>query len=201
MNMETFRELAWTDYFLYAIVSPRELYRRIKQHDSGVLQLSFAVPVLSAFFDVIAMSLNGTESGFFYHKISYGWLLFMFILLLKIIVYSALIDSSAQFFGCKGNIRDTVSLVNFAMFPGLMFLPVYYIISISGIAPGFFYVFLPFVFFCWFLFILAQGISEMYSIQSGRALAIIIAPAVLTGMLVFFILLIFVISLAGFIAG
>lgn len=201
MNMETFRELAWTDYFIYAIVSPRELYRRIKQRDSGVLQLSFAVPVLCAFFDVIALSLNGSESGFFYHKISYGWLLFLFILLLKIVLYSALIDSSAQFFGCTGNVRDTVSLVNFSMFPGLMFLPLYYIISITGIAPGFFYVFLSFVFFCWFLFIMAQGLSEMHNIQSGRALAIIFAPAVLTGVLMFFIFIISVISLAGFLAG
>lgn len=198
MNIETLRELAWTDYFFYALVSPRELYRRIRQRDSGVLQLSFAVPVLSAFFDVIVFSLNGAESGFFYHKISYGWLLFLFILLLKIVVYSALIDSSAQFFGCIGNIKDTVSLMNFAMFPGLMFLPVYYIFTIAGLAPGFFYVFLSFVFFCWFIFILVQGISEMYSIQSGRALAIIIAPAVVMGLLLFFTFIIFVLSLAGF---
>ena len=198
MNIETLRELAWTDYFFYALVSPRELYRRIRQRDSGVLQLSFAVPVLSAFFDVIVFSLNGAESGFFYHKISYGWLLFLFILLLKIVVYSALIDSSAQFFGCSGNIKDTVSLMNFAMFPGLMFLPVYYIFTIAGLAPGFFYVFLSFVFFCWFIFILVQGISEMYSIQSGRALAIIIAPAVVMGLLLFFTFIIFVLSLAGF---
>lgn len=201
MNMETIRELAWTDYFFYAIVSPRELYRRIKQRDSGVLQLSFAVPVLSAFFDVIILSLNGAESGFFYHKISYGWLLFLFMLLLKIVVYSSLIDSSAQFFGCSGNIRDTVSLVNYAMFPGLMFLPVYYIISIAGIAPGFFYVFLSFIFFCWFIFILAQGISEMYSIQSGRALAIIVAPAMVTGILMFFTFIVVVFLLVGLIAG
>ncbi|HPS57822.1 MAG TPA: YIP1 family protein [Spirochaetota bacterium] len=201
MNMETLRELAWTDFFFYAIVSPRELYRRIKQRDSGMLQLSFAVPALSAFFDIIILSLNGAESGFFYHKISYGWLLFLFILLLKIIVYTALIDSSAQFFGYSGNIKDTVSLVNFAMFPGLMFLPVYYIIYITGIAPGFFYVFLSFVFFCWFILILAQGISEMYSIQSGRALAIILAPAVVTGVLMFFTFIVFIFSLVGFIAN
>jgi hypothetical protein len=201
MNIETLRELAWTDYFFYAIVSPRDLYRRIKQHDSGMLGLSFIVPVLTAFFDVVAVSLNGSESGFFYHKISYGWLLFLFILLLKIIVYSSLIDSSAQFFGCSGNIKDTVSLVNFAMFPGLMFLPVFYILSIAGIAPGFFYVFLSFTFFCWFIFILAQGISEMYSIQSGRALAIIIAPAAVTGMLMFFTFIIFAFSVAGFIVN
>ena len=123
------------------------------------------------------------------------------MLLLKIVVYSSLIDSSAQFFGCSGNIRDTVSLVNYAMFPGLMFLPVYYIISIAGIAPGFFYVFLSFVFFCWFIFILAQGISEMYSIQSGRALAIIVAPAMVTGILMFFTFIVVVFLLVGLIAG
>ncbi len=199
MNMETLRELSWTDYFFYAIVSPRELYRRIKQRDSGVLQVSFSVPVMTAFFGVITLSMNGAESGFFYHKISYGWLFFLFILLLKIVVYSALIDSSAQFFGCSGNIKDTVSLVNFSMFPSLLFLPVFYIISIAGVAPGFFYVFLSFVFFCWFILILTLGISEMYSIQSGRALAIIIAPAAVTGMLMLFIFIILAISIAGFI--
>jgi len=201
MNMEALRELAWTDYFFYAIVSPRELYRRIKQHDTGMLRLSFSVPVMAAFFDVVALSLNGTESGFFYHKISYGWLLLLFILLLKIVLYSALIDSSAQFFGCSGNIKDTVSLINFAMFPGLMLLPLFYIISIAGIAPGFFYIFLSFLFFCWFLFILTLGISEMHSIQSTRALALIFAPALVVGTLLFFIFIIFVCSLFGFVAG
>ena len=199
MNMETLRELAWTDYFFYAIVSPRELYRRIRQHDRGMLQLSFVVPALSAFFDVIVLSLNGSESAFFYHKISYGWLLFLFILVFRIIVYSALIDSSAQFFGYSGNIKDTLTLVNFALFPGLMFLPLFYVISIADIAPGFFYVFLSFVFFCWFIFILAQGISEMYSVQSLKALVIIMMPAVVTGILMFFTFIIFVFSMAGFI--
>lgn len=87
------------------------------------------------------------------------------------------------------------------MFPGLMLLPLFYIISIAGIAPGFFYIFLSFLFFCWFLFILTLGISEMHSIQSTRALALIFAPALVVGTLLFFIFIIFVCSLFGFVAG
>lgn len=201
MSMETIRELAWTDYFLYAVTDPRELYRRIRQRDRGIFQFSFVVPVFIAFIDVITVSLRGTETSFFYHKISYGWLLILLFMLLKISVYSSLIDSSSQFFGQKGNIRDVLTLVNFSLFPKVFFLPLYYLTVITGFMPGFFYIFLSMVFFCWFMYVLVQGISEMNSITFGRSLGIAIMPAVVTGVLLFLMLTVMMISLAGYISA
>ncbi len=201
MNMERIRELAWTDYLLCAVTDPRELYRRIKQAGKDILPWSFAIPALCAFFDIIIISLSGRQTLFFYYRISYGWLLVFLLLLVKTLVYSSLIDTSSQFFGHKGNVRETVTLVNLSLFPRLFFLPLYYVITIAGFMPGFFYVFLGFVFFCWFIFILVQGLSEMNSITSGRALAIIVMPAVLAAVVFFFIVVVLAITLMGYIAS
>lgn len=201
MNMDNFRELSWTDYLLYAVMDPRELYRRIRQGGRDVLAPSFIIPAFVSFCEVIILSLNGRATGFFYYKISYGWILVLLTMLLKTGVYSALIDSSAQFFGQKGNIRETLSLINISMFPWTFFLPVFYMVSITDFMPGFFYVFLSFVFFCWSLFIIVQGISEMYSVPSARAAGIVIMPAIIIGVVLFFILVALMFSLAGYISA
>lgn len=201
MNMETFRELAWTDYLLYAVTDPRELYRRIKQGGKELLPASFMIPAFASFCEVIIISLGGRETGFFYYKISYGWLFIFLTLILRTGISSALIDSSSQFFGYKGNIRETLTLVNFSIFPWAFFLPLFYLVSIINFMPGFFYVFLSFVFFCWSLFIIVQGMSEMNSIPSGRALGIVIMPAIVTGVVIFFILVVVMLSLAGYLSA
>jgi hypothetical protein len=201
MIVETFKSLRWADYFLYALTDPRELYRRIKQKDPDPFVLSFIVPFVAALFDILVFSLMGGESAFFYYKISYGWILIFIYALFKIVVYSSLVDITAQFFGYKGNIREMITIVNFSLFPGVLFLPVLYFFSVINFAPGFFYVFFSIVFFVWYGMIFIQGISEMHSIDFGKSFVIFVLPAIFIGIVFFLISVLLVLTGIGFITA
>jgi len=201
MILETFKSLRWADFFLYALTDPRELYRRIKQKDPDPFALSFLVPLIAALFDILVLSLLGRESGFFYYKISYGWILVFIYAVFKIAVYSSLVDATAQFFGYKGNIREIITLVNFSLFPGVLFLPVCYLFSVINFAPGFFYVFFSIVFFVWYAMIFVQGISEMHSIDFWKSFVIFILPALFIGIIFFLITVLLIITGFGFITA
>lgn len=201
MIVETLKSLRWTDYFLYAITDPRELYRRIKQQDPDPFAFSFAIPAAVAFFDILALSVSGRETGFFYYKISYGWILVFIFGLFKIVIYSSLVDTIAQFFGYRGNIKEILVVVNFSVFPEIFFLPLFYLSAITGFAPGFFYAFFSILFFIWYIMIFVQCISEMHSIDFGKSLVIVLLPAVFIGIALFFITILLVITGVGFITA
>jgi len=201
MIVETIKSLRWTDFFIYAITDPRELYRRIKQKDPDPFALSFIIPAIVAFFDILGMSLAGKETGFFYCKISYGWLLVFIYAVFKIVIYSSLVDATAQFFGYKGNIREMMTIVNFSIFPGIFFLPVFYLFSIINFAPGFFYVFFSILFFIWYVMIFVQGISEMHSIDFGKSFVIFILPAVFIAIVLFLITILLFATGVGFLTS
>ena len=198
MILETIKSLRWSDYFLYSITDPRELYRRIKQKDPDPFVLSFIVPALVSLFDILSMSLVGKETGFFYYKMSYGWILIFIYALFKIVIYSSLVDMTAQFFGYRGNIREMITVVNFSMFPAVFFLPLFYLVAVIDFAPGFFYVFFSIVFFIWYAMIFIQGISEMHSIDFGKSFVIFILPAVFIGIVFVLITILLVITGVGF---
>jgi len=199
MTMESFRSLRWADYFLYTILDPRELYRRVKQKDSNTFVLSFIIPVAYSIFAILIMSLAGNEGNFFYHKISYGWILILLYTIFKIIIYSSLIDITAQFFGYKGNIKEIMTLYNFSLFPELFLLPAYYTFVTINFAPTFFYVLFSIIFLIWQVMIFAQSFSEMHSIDFNKSIIILIIPAISIG-LVFFLIAVLIIILAfGFI--
>lgn len=201
MILETLKSLRWTDFFLYAITDPRELYRRIKQGDPDPFILSFIVPAVTALFDILVLSLVGKETGFFYYKISYGWILVFIYAVFKTVIYSSLVDMTAQFFGYKGNIREILTLVNFSLFPTVFFLPLFYLFKIIDFAPVFFYALLSIVFFIWYVMIFVQGISEMHSIDFGKSFVIFILPAVFICFVIFLMFILLVITGIGFITS
>lgn len=201
MNLQKFRELGWADFFLYSLLDPRALYRRIKQKDPDAFMMSFIVPGSVALSDILVISLMGKESGFFYYKVSYGWILVFLYTILNVIVYTSLMDMVAQFLGYKGNIRELIILVNFAMLPELFLLPAAYPFIVMNFVPSFFYVLFSITFFIWHVMILIQGISEMHTIDFGKSFVIFILPAVVTGILLFLIFVMLMISLFGYVAG
>lgn len=201
MILETFKSLRWADFFLYALTDPRELYRRVKQKDPDPFALSFIVLLITALFDILVLSLMGGETGFFYYKISYGWILVFLYALFKIVIYSSLVDVTAQFFGYNGNIREMITIANFSIFPGVLFLPGFYFFAIVDFAPAFFYIFFSIVFFVWYVMIFVQCISEMYSIDFGKSFVIFILPAVFIGTILFLITVLLVITGVGFITA
>ena len=199
MAFENFKSLGWTDYFLYTILDPRELYRRIKQKDPDPFMLSFIIPVAYSIFAILIMSLAGKETGFFYQKLSYGWVLIFLYTLFKIIIYSSLVDVTAQFFGYKGSIKEVITLYNFSLFPELFFLPAFYVFVIIDFAASFFYVLFAIGFFIWQVMIFAQGFSEMHSIDFNKSIVILVIPVISIGIMFFLMAILFFILAFGFI--
>jgi hypothetical protein len=201
MNPEKFRSLAWADFFLYSLIDPRALYRRVRQKDPDAFWLSFIVPAFSSLSGILLLSLLGRESTFFYYKISYGWILVFLFTFLKILIYTSLVDVMAQLSGLNGNIRELIPLMNFSMLPELFVLPAAYPFIVGNFVPVFFYVLFSLVCFVWHVLIIVQSISEMHTIDFGRAFLIYIMPAVLTGIIAFLIGIMLIINTAGYISA
>ena len=201
MIMNKIKSLVWADYFLYALTDPRELYRLISSKKSVGFYVSFAVPAIVVIADILALSLLGEATGFFFYKITYGWILILIYTVVKIAVYASLIDTVAQFMGYEGRAEEVIAMVSYSMFPKVFILPVVYFFSIINFAPGFFYVFFMFILFVWYVMILVQGISEMHSIEFSRALAVYIIPGLLAGLAFFFMFVLIIISGAGMLFG
>jgi hypothetical protein len=201
MSLDKVKSLVWADYFIYTLTDPRELYRLIKSGNGGILLISFSVPALVVIADILALSILGEATGFFYYRLSYGWILVFIYTLVKIAVYSSLIDTVSQFMGYPGRIKELLAVVGFSLFPKVFILPAVYFFSLIGFAPGFFYVFIAFLLFVWHVLVLIQGISEMHSIDFGKAFAVYIIPGIVTGLALFFMLVVIVIAGTGLIFG
>jgi hypothetical protein len=201
MIMNKIKSLVWADYFLFALTDPRELYRLINSKKSGRIYAGLAVPAVVVIADILALSLLGEATGFFFYKITYGWILILIYTVVKIAVYASLIDTVSQFMGYEGKALEVTAMVSYSMFPKVFILPIVYFFSIINFAPGFFYVFFIFILFVWYVMILVQGISEMHSIEFSRALALYIIPGLLTGLAFFFMFVLIIISGAGMLFG
>ncbi len=201
MSFEKVKSLVWADYFLYALTEPRELYRSIKAGNAGSILLSMSVPAFVTLADILALLIITNGTGFFSYWVSYGWILVFLYTIVKIAVYSSLIDAVSQFMGYNGRIKEMITVVSFSLFPKVFILPLVYFFSIINFAPGFFYVFITFLLFIWHVMVLIQGISEMHSIDFGKALAVYILPGILTSLALFFMLLIVVIAGFGIVFG
>lgn len=200
MSLEKFRSLAWADFFLYSLIDPRALYRRVKQKEPDAFWISFIVPVFVSLSGILILSLLGRESSFFYYKISYGWILIFLFTFIKILVYTSLVDIAAQFSGLNGNIRELITLVNFSMLPDLFVLPAAYPFIVGNFAPVFFYALFSFACFMWHILIIVQSISEMHTIDFGRAFLIYIMPAVVTITILLLTAIMLIINTAGYIS-
>jgi len=146
------------------------------------------------------MSFTGKETNFFYHKMSYGWILIFLYTLFKMIIYTSLVDMTAQFFGYKGSIREILTLYNFSTFPELFLLPVFYGFVIIDFAPYFFYVLFSIGFFVWQIMIFAQSFSEMHSIDFNKSIVILMIPAAAIALIILLMAVLLVLLAVGFIA-
>ncbi len=201
MSLEKIKSLVWADYFLYALTEPRELYRSIRADEANNIFVSMSVPAFVTLANILTLLIVTNGTGFFNYWISYGWILAFFYTVVKIAVYSSLIDAVSQFMGYNGRVKETITVVSFSLFPKVFILPLVYFFSIINFAPGFFYVFITFLLFIWHVMVLIQGISEMHSIDFGKALAIYIIPGILASLVLFFMLVIVVIAGFGIVFG
>ncbi len=183
------RSLKWLDYLYYVLTDPRILYREIERSGNVTFWLSFIIPLAVSFSDVVVYSIFNQQTNFFYYKISYGWFLIVSVNVLKIIVFSSVIDFAVQYLGSGGKAKKVIVLLNFSLFPVLFFLPVMYIINVFGFGVGAFYSIFAFILFVWTLIIAVLGISEMYSIDTWKALFLYIFPYFFFAILFLFIVI------------
>ncbi len=201
MKLSAIRTLRWADIFIYSIVDPRAMYRQIRENPVSVVKMSFIIPAIVALTEILAASMLGGKTSFFYYKISYGWILHFILLSFFVIVVSALIDMACQFMGLRGNIREIVTLVNFSLFPKVFLLPVVCMFSVINFAPAFFYFLASFCFYIWSALIAVQGISEMHESGVGKSLLFFLFPTILMGLVGFFSTILVLIGLFHLISG
>ncbi len=199
--MMQFRSLAWSDYFLYSITDFRELYRRVRQDGAVASWFSFLVPFLVALTSVVSASLMAIDDPIFMDRIKYGIAFSFFSEVLQVMVYSSLIDSLAQLQGFKGNVKEVVTVYNFAMFPRVFILPIAFFFSTVGFGAGFFYVVGTIALFAWYVINFIQGLSEMHSIELGRALGLFLIPSIIIVLVGFLLLVLGGLMLSGYLGS
>lgn len=198
MKLNALRSLRWADFFLHALLDPAALYRAIKRNDPAPLALSFLLPVLLGMVHILVPSLLSEQNRFFYHRLSYGWLLHIIIFSTGTVLLAALMDGAAQFLGKEGHVRETISLLNYSMLPQLFILPVVYIFRTLSFAPVFFYAFSTILLIFWSSYIAVRGFMEMHDISAGRAVVIFFFPFVLGTLVLFFVALLSVVLVWGY---
>jgi hypothetical protein len=201
MKLSAIRNLKWADLFIYSMVDPRALYRQIRENASAAEKIGFLIPAIVALTEILAASMLGGKSSFFYYKISYGWILHFLVLSFFVILVSALIDMACQFMGLKGNIRELITLINFSLFPKVFLLPVVCMFSVIHFAPAFFYFLASFCLYIWSALIAVQGISEMHGSGMGKSLLFYLFPTILMGFVGFFSTILVLIGLFHLITG
>lgn len=198
--MEYIKSLKWVDYFFLCLLEPRRLVNLISRKEGSPFFLGFLIVFIVSLFEIISLSMFGSETGFFFYKVSYGWVLVFLIFLFKIVVFSCLIDLFCQFRDHPGSIMRTINLVCFSFFPLVFILPVVVIVTTLNTVPIFLYILFSILLHFWQAMIIIQGISEIHQIGFGESLVIFLSPFILTGLLTLFIIILFFIMFGGFIS-
>jgi hypothetical protein len=202
MKIDDIRSLKWSDFFIYALTDPGQMHRIIQRNDPAPFALSFTVPAVVALVDILSYNLLLSETTpYFYYKISYGWILAFLTASFKALVASSLMDFLSQAMGNAGRIKETVAIVNFSLMPGILMLPLMVVVAITDFAPLFFYFLFSLGLFVWSVYIAVRCLAEMHGVTPGRSLVIYAFPYVLTGVVVFFALVLAVASTVGFISS
>jgi hypothetical protein len=199
--IEYIKSLKWIDYFFLCLLDPRRLVNLIGKKEGSPFFLGLFIVLVVSLFEIISLSMFGSETFFFYYKISYGWLLIFLIVILKIIIFSSLIDLCCQFREHPGSIIRIINLVCFSFFPLIFILPVVVIVTTLNTVPVFFYILFSILLHFWQAIIIIQGISEIHQMKFGESLVIFLAPFIFISLMSLFITIIFFINLGGFISA
>jgi len=190
MILNSIRSLRWTDFFIYAVTDPRNLYRIIQNNDPSGFGLSFTIPLVVAVTEILATSLLGQQTSFFYYKITYGWIFNYILLVFFIVITASLMDMMSQFLGFTGRVKEIITVVNFSIFPKVFLLPLVYIFKSLRFAPGFFYFFFSLGFFIWSAIIAILAVSEMNRSDNVKSVMVFLFPILLVSITGFFLTII-----------
>lgn len=195
------RSLKWVDYFFLTLTDPRRLLNLISRHEGNPYLMGVIILAIVSGTDILAMSLLGNQSQFFYYKITYGWILYFLLLILNAVIVAALIDFFCQLRGHDGSVKNIINLVTISYFPHTLLLPIVFIFKVLNFAPLFFFVFFVFLIILWQAFIVAMGISEDHKVNFVEALVMVLLPFISVGIIGFFSLLLMIINFFGYFAS
>jgi hypothetical protein len=199
MFLDSIKSLRWTDYLYYALLDPRSLARLIVQSDRPLIRIAFLIPVLSAAVQIISSSLLAPQNMFFYTKMTYGLILLSMLNILFVFFLAWLIDTSLQLRGRAGNIKVSLTIINFSFLPLLFLLPVVTIFNVTGFAPSFFRFIAYSGFVIWMWLIIVRSISEVHGLSFPKALAVCLVPFAAILFIAVCVSLLFAGLLAGFV--
>ncbi len=200
MLLDSIRSLRWTDILMDTLTTPSEIYEKIARGSFPSLYFSILIPVFVTFLDTITFSLLSEQTGFFFYKLSYGWILSIIVILIRLVVYALLIDGIAQVMGHEGKFKTILVLMNVSLFPSLLVLPMVSIFSALNFAPLFFYALVSLGAFVWSAYIIVRGLMGIHSITAGKAVWLLVAPAAIGGLVamsVLFLGVLLLVSLVG----
>ncbi len=201
--MKSIRNISidWADSFLFALTDPRAMLRNIERSRKRQFAFSFAVPIFYTLSEILSSSLLEEQSAFFSYKITYGWILSCIILIFVTVFASSVRDFISQVMGYQGNTMTLITVINYAMFPKIFLLPAVYVFYTIGFAPIFFYYFFALGLYVWSVLIAVLAISEMNQAGGGKSAVIYFAPGFITGIIVFFCVILASVGVFTWIAG
>lgn len=194
---EFIKSLVWVDYFFLVFTDPGKLTVLLMRDDSRALPFGFIIAASVSFMEILALSLLGKQTPYFYDKLTYGFILAFILLSLNVIIFGCLIDCVCQFMGYVGNVKQIINMLNFSLVPHMLLLPAVFIFKIFNFAPVFFHIFFTICLLFWSAMIVIHGIKEMHSISFGRASVVFVIPFIFIGMASFFSTLLIVINIIG----
>jgi hypothetical protein len=176
MSLDSIKSLRWADYLYYTLLDPRSFARLVSQSPRPLIKLSFVIPVIAAAVQIVSSSIISPQNSFFIAKMTYGWLLLSVFNVCSVFFISWLIDTALQLRGRAGNLRVSITIVNFSFFPILFLLPAVTIFHVTGFAPGFFrfLCYSALVVVMWL--IIVRAISEVHGLTFPKALAVCLIP-------------------------
>ncbi len=186
------------DYFYNALVDPEKLSQIIAVEERKHFVISAVVVAVVVFMDIVAQSLLATQSGFFYYKITYGFVALFLIHVLCIVIYAGLLTIVLQIAGHQASGGFIINTLALAQVPRIFIVPVVLIFKSLYFAPVFFYSLGSLVLIVWSIIIAMRCISQRYSIEAMKAIGILVAPAVTAGIVFFLILVAGIMVIVGF---
>jgi len=199
--IEYIRSLQWIDYYFFAIIDPRRLANLVSREEGSPFFIGWLTAAVVLIIEILAFSLIGTETPYFYYKITYGWILVFILMALVIVITAALIDLFCQFRGHPGKVKAILSLINISFFPLTFLLPLYFIFMVVQFAPIFFFILSFLGLSLWQAAIIILGLSELHNMEFSESLISFLFPVIFSGLIFFFSVILVMINFAALISS
>ncbi len=175
------------DYFYNAIVDPEKLSQIIAVEEKKHFVISAVVVALVVFMDIVAQSLLSVQSGFFYYKVTYGFVALFLIHSVCIVIYAGLLTITLQIAGYQASGGFIINTIALAQIPRIFIVPVVLIFHSLYFAPVFFYSLGWLALMLWSIIIAMRCVSQRYSLDAIKAIGYLVLPVIVTGIMGFLI--------------